>query len=191
MAAVTSMVLEEETEVERKVVRELKVRRRLRLSAFSCPFDFPFQAQAAAESLVTSKVLGQEAERKVVEQQRRRTGLSSCPWLVLVQVEEREEQEAREELEQTRCCLSSCPWLVLVQVEEREEQEAREELEQTRWSSASSPASLEETPEQPQQQFDLGSCCADDYVSSSSDLRCRLLLRRLRRRPAQRASRAR
>ena len=106
-------------------------------------------------------VLGQEAERKVVEQQRRRTGLSSCPWLVLVQVEEREEQEAREELEQTR------------------------------WSSASSPASLEETPEQPQQQFDLGSCCVDDYVSSSSDLRCRLLLRRLRRRPAQRASRAR
>jgi len=157
-------VLEQETEVERKVVRELKVRRRLRLSAFSCPFDFPFQAQAAAESLVTTKVLGQEVERKVVE------------------------------LEQTRCCLSSCPWLVLVQVEEREEQEAREELEQTRWSSASSPASLEETPEQPQQQFDLGSCCADDYVSSSSDLRCRLLLRRLRRlcrRAAQRASRAR
>jgi len=155
VAAVTSMVLEEETEVERKVVRELKVRRRLRLSAFFCPSDFPFQAQAAAVSAVTSMVLGQEAERKVVEQQRRRTGLSSCPWLVLVQVEE------------------------------------REELEQTRWSSASSPASLEETPEQPQQRFDLGSCCVDDYVSSSSSLRCRQLLRRLRRRPAQRASRAR
>ena len=92
MSTVTSMVLEEETEVERKVVRELKVRRRLRLSAFFCPFDFPFQAQAAAMSTVTSKVLGQEAERKVVEQQRRRTGLScisSRPWLVLVQVEER------------------------------------------------------------------------------------------------------
>ena len=47
-------------EAERKVVEQQ--RRRTGLSAFFCPFDFPFQAQAAAVSTVTSMALEEETE---------------------------------------------------------------------------------------------------------------------------------